>query len=482
MFFRYITGRNPFLTPVFHHLMQNDQVFPELAVLRKSFELGISRDFSWRRAQLLALEAFLIERERDIAVAVHDDFRKSPAETFLTETGYLRGEIRFALKHLQSWMKPTRVSIPLIYQPGKGSCRREPYGVALIIGAWNYPLNLSLAPLISAVAAGNCAVVKPSELAPHTSKLIAEGLGSYLDRSTIWVIEGGVNETKALLEERFDYLFFTGSQSVGREVMHAAARHLTPLTLELGGKCPCIVDENVDLRVAARRIVWAKYLNAGQTCIAPDYLLVHKNVEEDLLLNMREAITSFYGHDPRLSPDYPRIVNRHHVHRLETLLAASSPLLGGISDQHDCYVAPTILQGVAPDDEVMQSEIFGPLLPIIAYSDLDAALAITRRGHQPLALYLFSSDPKVQERVVHYSRSGGVCINDLLFQASASRLPFGGVGSSGFGAYHGKAGFDTFSFQRSILKRSLFPDPDLRYPPYSSRKFSILKRMVTFFN
>ncbi len=465
-----------------HPLMQKDQDFPELAVLRETFERGITRDFSWRCAQLLALEAFLIEREQDIAGAVYEDFRKSPAETFLTETGYLRGEIHFVLKHLKSWMKPHQVSIPLIYQPAKGSYTSEPYGVVLIIGAWNYPLNLCLAPLISAIAAGNCAVVKPSEHAPHTAKVIAQGLGHYLDRNAISVFEGGVEETKALLENRFDYLFFTGSQSIGREVMHAAARHLTPLTLELGGKCPCIVDENVDLTVAARRIVWAKFLNAGQTCIAPDYVMVHKNVEGELLLSIQDAIADFYGDDPRVSPDYPRIVNKHHFHRLEKLLSRSSPSRECITEPHDYYIAPTILQGVTLEAEVMQSEIFGPLLPVISYRDLGEALEGIGRGSKPLAIYLFSSDLTVQERVVRQSRSGGVCINDLLFQASVHRLPFGGIGSSGFGAYHGRAGFDTFSFQRSVLKRSLYPDPDLRYPPYGSRKFYFLKRLVTFFH
>ncbi len=463
-------------------LMQTDQDFPELRSLRETFERGITRDFFWRRSQLLALEAFLIEREQDIAVAVYEDFRKSPEETFLTETGYLRGEIRFVLKHLKSWMKPNRVSIPLIYQPGKGSFSSEPYGVVLIIGAWNYPLNLCLAPLISAIAAGNCAVVKPSELASHTANVIAEGLHRYLDRSAVSVFEGGVEETKALLEERFDYLFFTGSQSVGREVMHAAAKHLTPLTLELGGKCPCIVEKNVDLRVAARRIVWAKFLNAGQTCIAPDYVLVHENVEKELLRYMQDAITDFYGDNPRLSPDYPRIGNKNNFHRLEKLLSRFSPSGDCLTGPHDYYVAPTILPGVTLDADVMHAEIFGPLLPVISYRNIDEALESIGKGMNPLALYLFSSDPKVQERVVRQSRSGGVCINDLLFQASIHRLPFGGIGSSGFGAYHGRAGFDTFSFKRSILKRSLYPDPALRYPPYGGRTFGILKRLVTIFH
>jgi len=462
--------------------MQKDHDFPELAVLRETFELGITRDISWRRSQLLALEAFLIECEQEIAAAVSNDFKKSPAETFLTETGYLRGEIRFALKYLKSWMKPDRVSVPLIYQPAKGYYSREPYGVLLIIGAWNYPLNLCLGPLISAIAAGNCAAVKPSEHAPHTSKVIAEGLARYLDRNAICVIEGGVAKTRALLDKRFDYLFFTGSRAAGREVMHAASRHLTPLTLELGGKCPCIVDKGVNLRVAARRIVWAKFLNAGQTCIAPDYVLVHEQVEKDLLHYMRDAITAFYGDDPHLSPDYPRIVNKNHFHRLEKLLSASSSWCGGATDLHDFYVAPTILQGWTLDADVMHAEIFGPLLPVIAYANIGEALEAIRKGKNPLALYLFSSDSKIQEIVVRQSQSGGVCINDLLFQASIHRLPFGGIGGSGFGAYHGKAGFDTFSFQRSILKRSFYPDPDLRYPPYGIRKFGYLKRLVTFFH
>ncbi len=469
---------------MFCHLilfMQHDQRFSELVLLRETFESGVTRDLSWRIAQLLALQTFLVERERDIAAAVHHDFRKSAAETFLTETGFLRGEIRFALKHLTSWMKPRRVSIPLIYQPAKASYSPEPYGVVLIIGAWNYPFNLSLAPLISAIAAGNCAVVKPSEHAPRSSALIAEGVGRYMDQSAIRVVTGGAEEAKALLDERFGYIFYTGSPEIGREVMLAAARHLTPLTLELGGKSPCIVEESVDIRVAARRIVWAKFLNAGQTCLAPDYVLVHEHREEELLHFMQEAITDFYGDEPRLSRDYPRIVNLDSFHRLKKLLDGSSAWCGGQSDQSERYIAPTILRGVTSDSPLMQLEIFGPLLPVIAYSDLSEALDFIRHQDEPLALYLFSSDRNVQERVVGNSRSGGVCINDLFFQAALHRLPFGGLGNSGFGAYHGRAGFDTFSFQRSLLRRSFFSDPSLRYPPYRWLKFRLLKPLVTFF-
>ncbi len=458
--------------------MQKDQFLPELALLKETFEQGITRELMWRRSQLLALETFLVEREKDIAVAVHDDFRKSAAETFLTETGYLRGEIRFALKHLKSWTKPHRVSVPLIYQPAKGYYSLEPYGVVLIIGAWNYPLQLVLAPLISAIAAGNCAVIKPSEHAPHTSAVIAEGLGHYLDRRAICVIEGGVEQAKALLEHRFDYIFYTGSHAIGREVMFAAARYLTPLTMELGGKCPCIVDEHSDIRVAARRIVWAKFLNAGQTCLAPDYVLVHEKREAELLRLMQEAITVFYGNDPGMSSDYPRIVNEFHAKRLEALLAGSLLWSGGDTDTDQRYIAPTILRGVTLTSAVMQFEIFGPLLPVIAYKELGDALAIIRSGEDPLAIYLFSSDNDVQKWVVRHSRSGGVCINDLLFQAAIHGLPFGGLGRSGFGAYHGTAGFETFSFKRSVLQRALYPDPALRYPPYTRRKFSFLRRLV----
>ncbi|NTW69557.1 MAG: aldehyde dehydrogenase family protein [Chlorobiaceae bacterium] len=451
-------------------------------VLRATFEGGSTRAFLWRRSQLLALERFLVEREKKIAAALHADFRKSAAETFLTETGYLRGEIRFALKHLKSWMKPDRVAVPLIYQPAKGYYCREPYGVVLIIGAWNYPLNLTLAPLIGAIAAGNCAVIKPSEHAPQASAVIATGLAEYLDRNAICVVEGGVAEARALLETRFDYIFYTGSRTIGREVMHAAANHLTPLTLELGGKCPCIVDGSGNLRVAARRIVWAKFLNAGQTCIAPDYLLVEQTCEAELIAYMHEAIADFYGADPRSSPDFPRIGHVDNYLRLEKLLAVSATSPGTATDSGERYIAPTIIEGVTPDSEIMQSEIFGPLLPVITYDGIGEAISVVRKGKEPLALYLFSSDPDVQNRVVQQTRSGGVCINDLLFQASLHTLPFGGLGSSGFGAYHGRAGFDTFSFQRSILQRSLYPDPDLRYPPYGSLKFRLLKTLVTFFD
>ncbi len=461
--------------------MEKDQGFPELALLRATFQSGVTRDLKWRRSQLRAVDAFLVECEGEIAAALHDDLRKSAAELFLTETNYLRGEIRYALKHLKLWMKPHRVSVALAYQPAKAWYSREPYVVVLIMGAWNYPLHLCLAPLVSAIAAGNCVIIKPSELAPHTSAVIAAGLARYLDRKAIAVVEGGVKVVKALLEERFNYIFYTGSEAVGREVMSAAAKHLTPLTLELGGKCPCIVDEHSDIRVAARRIVWAKFLNAGQTCLAPDYVLVHETREAELLRSMEEAIVSYYGDEPRTSPEYPRIVNAFHVRRLASLMEDASIWSGGSTNSDDCYVAPTILCGVTPTSPLMQSEIFGPLLPVIAYKELGEALNIVASKKEPLAIYLFSSDRLVQERVVSGSRSGGVCINDLLFQAVPHGLPFGGVGSSGFGCYHGRFGFETFSWPRSVFHKGLHPDTTLRYPPYSGKTFSVVRRLLHWF-
>ncbi len=455
--------------------MQHHQLFPELARLRATFQQGVTRESAWRRAQLQALDKFLVEREHQIAAALHHDLRKSSAEAFLTETGYLRGEIRFALKHLKAWMKPQRVSVPIIYQPAKALSLREPYGVVLIIGAWNYPLQLCLEPLISAIAAGNCAVIKPSEYAPHTASLLAHELPRYLDTNAIRIVEGGVEKSKMLLQERFDYIFYTGGEAVGREVMLAAARHITPVTLELGGKCPCIVDADADITVAARRIVWAKLLNAGQTCLAPDYLLVHESRQAELINAMQRAIHDFYGDDLRQSPDYPRIINEHHVERLMNLLNGELIACGGVADAADQYIAPTILRGVSSDSPLMEAEIFGPLLPVITYAVLTDALELINKGKTPLAVYLFSSNHAVQQMVLRNTRSGGLCINDLLLHAAIPGLPFGGVGASGFGRYHGRAGFETFSVQRSMLRRASFPDPDSRYPPYHGRKFRLLR-------
>jgi len=461
--------------------MRSDMHASVFEELKTTFRQGLSRSFAWRREQLRALQRFLIERERDIAAAVHEDLGKSFSETFMTETSFISGEIRHALKHLRQWMMPSPARTPLHYLFGSSAVHQEPYGVVLIIGAWNYPLQLVLAPLVSALAAGNCAVIKPSELAPCTSAFLAQHLAGYLDPRAVRVIEAEAADIQALLENRFDFVFYTGSRTGGRAVMRAAADHAVPVALELGGKNPCIVERNASLRTAARRIVWAKFLNAGQTCIAPDYLLVHEDAEKELLHLMQLAIRDFFGENPGSSADYSRIVSEHHVARLEQLLRGCEIVAGGQTDRACRYVAPTIVRGIRQDSPLMHTEIFGPLLPVMTYRTLDEALAVIREGGEPLAVYLFSPDRVVRGKVLHGTCSGSFCCNDLLFQSAIHGLPFGGRGMSGFGAYHGKAGFETFSTTRSVLYRSVFPDPDLRYPPYGGWKFRVLRAIVRFF-
>jgi len=452
------------------------------AGLQRYFDSGATRSFEWRREQLRGLDVFLHEREAAIAEAVHADLGKPVAETWLTETGYLCTEIRYALRNLRRWMRPKRVGVPLHYQFARAFVEREPVGVALIIGAWNYPLQLCLAPLIGALAGGNCAVLKPSELAPATSVLLVSELGRYVDPQAIRVVEGDGEVSARLLEHRFDHIFFTGSRRTGQVVMQAAARHLTPVTLELGGKCPVIVTEKADLRIAARRIVWAKFLNAGQTCVSPDYLLVHQSVEERLLELMKEALAKFYGPDFRSSAHYGRIVDGRNVRRLAALQREGTLVAGGASDEALRYVEPTIVRNVPLDSELMTEEVFGPVLPVRTFSSIPEVSEVVASQPEPLAVYLFSRDSGEQRELMRLTRSGTVCCNDLLFQASIPGLPFGGRGMSGMGRYHGKAGFDTFTSERSVLCRSGFPDPDLRYPPYTARRFGLLKRIVTFFS
>lgn len=452
------------------------------SVIRSYFDSGATRSAEWRQAQLRGLDAFLRECEAEIASAIHADLGKPVAETWLTETGYLRSEIRHALKHLRRWMRPRRVAVPLPYQPGSAVIERDPLGVVLIIGAWNYPLALTLAPLVAAIAGGNCVVLKPSEMAPASSRLLAAELPRFVDPGAIKVVEGDSAVSAKLLEHRFDHIFFTGSRWKGQEVMHAAARHLTPVTLELGAKCPVIVTEKADLRVAARRIAWAKFMNAGQTCVAPDYLLVHKSVEEPLLALMREAMREFYGADPQLSAHYGRVVDERAFRRIDALTCEGELFAGGGRDETSCYIAPTIIRNVTVDSRLMEDEIFGPVLPVLTFSKLAEAVEQVRSRPDPLAVYLFSRDRKELDYLRTNTRSGGVCCNDLLFQAAIPGLPFGGRGVSGIGLYHGKAGFETFTAPRSVLRRSAFPDPDLRYPPYSARALGFLKRIFTYFS
>lgn len=449
--------------------MGEDSLHPSPSLLREAFDSGLTRSPGWRRDQLRALDRFLRDREEELAAAVRADVGKTPEELFFTEIAFLRAEIRHAVRHLGRWMRPRRARVPLLYRPASASVTREPKGVVLIIGAWNYPLQLVLAPLVGALAAGNCVILKPSELAPHTSAALARGIGEYLDPRAIRVAEGGPTEVRRLLGERFDHVFFTGSRSAGREVMRLAAGHATPVTLELGGRCPCIVDSGEHLRTVARRIVWAKFLNAGQTCIAPDHVLVRRELEAGLASALRDALSEFYGPSSLESDACGAVRN---AARRERLVERFPELAKEGAGER---LAPMILEGAGPESVASGEEIFGPVLPLVAYDDPEEAIALVRSGGEPLAVYLFSPDRRVEELVRERTRSGGLCVNDLLFQAAVPSLPFGGVGRSGFGAYHGRAGFETFSVRRSLMKRPLRPDTRLRYPPYRGLKYRFLR-------
>jgi aldehyde dehydrogenase (NAD+) len=454
---------------------------PLITRQRAFFLTGATAMPGFRRDRLRDLENGLIQREAELLEALHADLRKNPHEAYASEIGFVLGEIRHAIKHLPRWMKPERRKAPFAAWPSRAEMRHEPFGVSLIIGPWNYPLQLLLAPLVGAIAAGNTAVLKPSEFAPHTAAVISAMIKECFDENFIAVVEGARDCAEALLREKFDKIFFTGSTGTGRLVMAAAARHLTPVTLELGGKCPCIVAADAPVAMTARRIVWGKFMNAGQTCVAPDHLWVDRRIEPALLDAMRAEIRSFYGENPQQSPDYGRIVNRRHYDRIHALLADGKILHGGRADAEELYIEPSILTDVPMDSAVMRDEIFGPVLPVLEYDDLSEVLAIQRELPPPLAIYLFTAERGLQERVLAATRSGGVCINDTISHIIGSDLPFGGVGESGMGTYHGRAGFECFSHQRSVLRRSLAIDPAFRYPPPKA-PLETLKRVMRYFS
>ena len=446
--------------------------------LRRTFESGRTRPLAWRRKQLLRMRALLREHEEAIGAALHKDLGRSRFESWVSEIQLLDGEIAHALKNLGAWSRPKKVPTPLPMQPATSEIRRDPLGVVLVISPWNYPVQLALGPMIPALAAGNCVLLKPSEIAPATSALLADLLPRYLDAAAVRVVQGAVPETTALLEQRFDHILYTGGEQVGRIVMTAAARHLTPVTLELGGKSPVIVDRKARLKVAARRIAWGKTMNAGQTCVAPDYVLVHESVRDGLLQELSTALLRFFGDDPSRSPDLARIVSERHFDRLVGLLDGQTVRHGGGHDRETRYVEPTVLVDVEPGSPAMQEEIFGPILPVITWRTLEEAIRFVNARPKPLALYLFSDDPKVQERVLTDTTSGGVGVNQTIMHLTVPDLPFGGVGASGMGAYHGKAGFDTFSHRKSVLHRGTRFDPDVVYPPMSPFKAKWARRLL----
>jgi len=433
------------------------------------FREGHTKSYDFRIDRLRKLEEVIKTNEEAIIEALQKDFRKSPFETYATEIGFVLGEIAHARSNLASWMSPKKVGGSLLNFPSGSYIYSEPYGVCLVMGAWNYPLQLTLGPLVGAIAAGNCAIVKPSELAANISSLMAKMINENFDEVHVKVIEGGKEVATNLLAENLDYIFFTGSVRVGKIVMQAAAQHLTPVTLELGGKSPAVIDETADIELAAKRIAWGKFLNGGQTCVAPDYLLVHQSVKPRFVRLFKENIKEMYGENPQQSPDYPRIINNDHYNRLKSYLAQGRVLTGGDTQDDERYIAPTALDEVDWSDPIMQEEIFGPILPIIEYENMDEAVAYIHRHPKPLALYMFSENSDNQQFITENVSFGGGCINDTVAHLVNTNMPFGGVGDSGIGSYHGRSSFQTFSHQKSVMKKATWLDVPLRYAPYKGK-------------
>ncbi len=451
------------------------EVESEVAKARAAFDAGRTRTIAWRKATLRALRERVRTREADLLAALREDLGKPTFEAWATEIGFTIADIDQTCAALDSWAAPQRVATPMAFQPGASHLHYEPLGVVAVIAPWNYPMQLLLLPAIAAIAAGNAVVMKPSELAPSTDRVLGEIVRS-LNDPAVTIVHGGVAETTELLKQRFDHIVYTGNSRVARVVMRAAAEHLTPVTLELGGKSPAIVSRNANIDIAAKRIAWGKFLNAGQTCIAPDYVLVESSVHDALVAKLNEQITAFYGTDPKQSTDYGRIVNEAHFHRLEKLLHCGTLAAGGDTDVDGRYISPTILTNITRDDPPMHEEIFGPVLPIIAIDDLDAAIEFVNEDEKPLALYVFSEDDAETENIIARSTSGGACINGTILHVSNPNLPFGGVGESGMGAYHGKFGFEALSHRRAVHSRSTKIDPPLLYPPYTKGKEKLMRK------
>jgi aldehyde dehydrogenase (NAD+) len=449
-----------------------------VADVRRAFDSGRTRSPDWREAQLDGLLTILRDSADELVTALGRDMGKPPVEAHFTDIGFTATDIAHTRRHLRAWMQPRRARLRLQDQPAKGHLLPEPLGVSLVIAPWNYPVQLTLSPLATALAAGNAVVLKPSELVPETTALLARLLRTHLDPEAVAVVEGGPEVSTALLAERFDHIFFTGSTAVGRIVARAAAEHLTPTLLELGGKSPVFVGPEVRLDVAARRLAWGKSLNAGQTCIAPDYVLVDRARQAELVDRLVTAIGTFYGPDPARSPDLARIVNERHAERLARLLTdhGGTVACGGTVDVAGRRLAPTVVVDPDPTSALMQEEIFGPILPVLAVDDVDEAVAFVNARPKPLALYVFSDDERYQEQVTARTSSGGVCVNHVMFHIGPPELPFGGVGGSGHGRYHGRAGFDALSNLKPVYRRAVRPDLSLIYPPYTRLKAKLLQR------
>lgn len=448
--------------------------------LRATFDGGRTRPLAWRKEQIAGLRRMMEEGEEELLEALRVDLGRPKVEAFAADIGHTKQELRHLAKHVDGWVKPTKVKVPLTVAPAKAWIVPEPLGVVLVIAPWNYPIQLLVEPVGAALAAGNCVLAKPSELAPACSAAIARLLPRYVDPEAVTVVEGGVDETTALLAERWDHIFFTGSTAVGRVVAAAAAKHLTPTVLELGGKSPTYVHASADLDVAARRIAWGKFLNAGQTCIAPDYVLVDHQIKDVLVDKLASQIGEFYGSDPKASKSFGRIVNGRHLDRLQGLLdkGAGTVAVGGQVAAAERFVAPTVTVEPSPDSAVMQEEIFGPILPVLGVDGPVEAKAFIAARPKPLALYVFAQRDDVVDDIVSSTSSGGVCVNQTLMHLLPPDLPFGGVGDSGMGAYHGKTGFDVFSHHKSVLRKPTKPDLKLLYPPYKPLVEKLVRKII----
>ncbi|MGN6616841.1 MAG: aldehyde dehydrogenase family protein [Ilyomonas sp.] len=439
--------------------------------MEKFFFSGVTKSYNFRRKQLLALKDALKRNEEAIMDALYKDLHRSFTETYTTEIGFLYAEINFILKHLKSWMKVVSKPTPLVLFQSSSKIMYEPLAVVLIIGPWNYPLQLLLAPLAGAIAGGNCAVLKPSEFTQHTNAVIRKMISEAFSKEYITMVEGeGAEVVPQLIKEnKFDHVFFTGSITIGKEIAKLAAEKLIPTTLELGGKSPCIVDKEVNIRVAAQRIAWGKFTNAGQTCVAPDYVLVHEKRKDELLDAIQNSIKKFYGAEPKLSPDYARIINKKRFDILESYLHQGDIITGGVTDENELYISPTIIKNVAEQQPLMQEEIFGPILPIITYAEQEEVLQEIRKHPQPLSLYVFSDSTFRQKFYIENISFGGGCINNTLVHLANSDLPFGGIGNSGSGTYHGSFSFYTFTRPKPVLKTATWFDPSIKYPPYEGK-------------
>lgn len=445
---------------------------------RRFFDSGATRPYAFRKAQLKQLKKVIKRNEAAILAALHADLHKHPMEAFGSEVGLLYDEIDHTITNLRQWMRPRPVSSPLLHYPSGSKIYPEPKGLTLLIGPWNYPFQLLINPLIGAIAAGNCAILKPSELAPQTEAITQKVISEAFDPAFVTVITGeGHTVIPDIMRHRFDHVFFTGSIPVGRKILEMAAPHLTPVTLELGGKSPCVVDETADLKTAAKRIIWGKCWNAGQTCIAPDYVLAHQKIMAPLLEHMKTAITQFFGENPAASPDYARIINEKRFDQLSAYLQQGKVVTGGTTDRESRYMAPTILTDVSFDTPLMKEEIFGPLLPVIPYRSTDEAVSMIARNPYPLSLYIFSGRRKTEKTLIERVAFGGGCINNTLVHFTNAELPFGGIGYSGMGRYHGRSSFEEFTHMKGVMKTATWLDVPVKYPPFGN-KLKLAKMMM----